>query len=413
MNKQVTGKWAIVALACTVLLLFVPNYAQYQLSPLAHLVMPTYDLDPARFSMLFSAAMIPGVLLSLVAGLLCDRFGAKRVVGLAGIVSAAALIARIFAPDFGTLFACMLVAGILATFLNTNIAKIMGSWFPPEHVSVAVGIGLAGATLSMAVGLGTSALFPSLQAIFVFTAALAVIAVAAWWLFFKDGPRSAQGVPASEDSSAPEAEGPASPADQPSLSECLKVVLRSRNVWFVGIALGMDMAATMCIITFLPQVLQATRGFDPTVAGALSSVVTFGTLAGSVLAPVIYGRVGRFKPVAVALAIIAAAGTAFAWQLPEGPVMLVCFFLTGFSLGGLLAMFVSAIVLLPEIGPVYAGTAGGVGATLQLLGAVAIPSYILAPILGTNYSALYGIAGILCLVVAVCAIALPEVLKRD
>ena len=402
MDKKSAGGWAIVALACTVFLLFVPNYAQYQLSPLAHLVMPAYNLDTAQFSMLFSAAMIPGILLSLIAGLLCDRFGAKRVVGLAAIVSVAALIARIFAPSFGALFACMGIVGLLATFLNTNIAKIMGSWFPPEKVGIAVGIGLAGATFSMVVGMGTSAFFPSLQAIYIFTAIVGVVATIAWWLLFKDGPRSAKA-----------ASGAGGNAEQPSLSECLKVVLKSRNVWIVGAALGLDMAATMCILTFLPTVLQTTRGFDPTVAGALSSVVTLGELGGSVLTPLINARVGRFKPVAIVFAIIAAAGVAFAWQLPEGPVMLVCFFLTGFSLGGMLAMFVSVIVLLPEIGPVYAGTAGGVGATLQLFGAVVIPSYILAPILGTNYTALYGIGGALCLLIAVCAFVLPEVLKRD
>ena len=404
MKKGASNGWAIAALACTVLLLFVPNYAQYQLSPLAHLVMPAYGLDSAQFSMLFSAAMIAGILLSLVAGLLCDRFGVKRVVGIAAIISVAALIARVFASSFGALFACMALAGLVATFLNTNIAKIMGSWFPPEQVGLAVGIGLAGATLSMAVGLGTSALFPSLQAIFIFTAVVAVIALAAWWLFFKDGPRGAQG--------ASQAEAGDAPAAQPSLSDCLKVVLKSRNVWLVGVGLGLDMAATMCIVTFLPQVLQATRGFDPTAAGALSSVVTFGNLAGSILAPLINARVGRFKPVAIVLAVVAAAGTAFAWQLPEGPVMLVCFFLTGFSLGGLLAILVSVIVLLPEIGPVYAGTAGGIASTLQLFGAVVIPSYILVPILGTNYPMLYGIGGILCLVAAACIFVLPEVLGR-
>ena len=400
MNKKQSERRALVALACTVLLLFVPNYAQYQLSPLAYLVMPAFELDSAQFSMLFSAAMIPGILLSMVAGLLCDRFGAKRVVGIAGAVSVVALVARVFASDFGTLFACMALAGVLATFLNANIAKIMGSWFPPDKVGLAVGIGLAGATLSMAVGMGTSALFSSLEAVFTFTAVIAVAALAIWWLLFKDGPRSTQ--PASL------SDGSATPKTQPSLVDCLKVVLKSRNVWLVGVALGMDMAATMCILTFLPQVLQSTRGFDPTVAGALSSVVTFGNLAGSIFAPLIYARVGRFKMMVTMLAAMAAAGTAFAWQLPEGPVMLACFFLTGFSLGGLLAMLVSAIVLLPEIGPVYAGTAGGVGATLQLLDAVVIPSYVLAPILGTNYPVFYGIAGALCLVAGACALALPN-----
>ncbi|MBR0405820.1 MAG: MFS transporter [Eggerthellaceae bacterium] len=405
MDGKRASKGAIVALACTTLMLFVPNYSQYQLSPIAHLIMPAYDLDATQFSILFSSTMIAGILLSLVAGLLSDRFGVKRVVGIAAIISVAALVARIFAPNFATLFVCMALAGVVATFLNANLAKIMGSWFPPEKVGLAVGIGLAGATFSMAIGLGTSALFPSLKAIFTFTAVVGIIALVAWWLFFKDGPRGMQ--------ASPEAEAEGAPLAQPSLSECLKVVLKSRNVWLIGIALGMDMAATMCIVTFLPQVLQATRGFEPTAAGALSSVVTFGNLAGSILAPLILARVGRFKPVAIALAIISAAGTAFAWQLPDGPFMLVCFFLTGFALSGLMTVLVSAVVLLPEIGPVYAGTAGGVGATLQLFGAVVIPSYILMPIVGENWPVFYGIGGILCIVAAACVFVLPEVLKRD
>ncbi len=243
--------------------------------------------------------------------------------------------------------------------------------------------------------------------------------MAAWWLFFKDGPGNMR---ASSETEVVENEGIAdaaalapdgAPVSQQSLSECLKVVLKSRNVWLIGVALGMDMAATMCILTFLPQVLQTTRGFDPTAAGALSSVVTFGNLAGSILASLILARVGRFKPVAIVLAILAALGTAFAWQLPDGPVMLVCFFLTGFTLSGLMTVLVSAIVLLPEIGPVYAGTAGGVGATLQLFGAVVIPSYILMPILGENWPVFYGIGGILCVVAAACVLVLPEVLKRN
>ena len=202
MSKKPTGTWAIVALACTFFMLFVPNYAQYQLSPIAHWIMPAYELDSAQFSMLFSAAMIPGILLSLVAGLMCDRFGVKRVVAIAGAISVAALIARIFAPNFGALFVCMALAGVIATFVNANTAKIMGSWFPPEKVGIAVGIGLAGSTLAMLVGLGTSALFPSLQAIFVFTAVLAIVALAAWWLLFKDGPRSAQASPQQKADSA-------------------------------------------------------------------------------------------------------------------------------------------------------------------------------------------------------------------
>jgi len=475
MDGNRTSKWAIVALACTVLLIFVPNYAQYQLSPLAHLIMPAYDLDATQFSMLFSAAMVAGIFFSLVAGVMCDRFGVKRVVGIAAIVSVAALVVRVFAPNFGVLFVCMVLAGIVATFLNANMAKIMGSWFSPEKVGVAIGIGLAGSTLAMVVGLGTSAFFPSLQSVFIFTAFVGIVACAAWWLLFKDNPRSLQesdhfaakdaaiaqeskrsdagdasadqrleqydtgdatanrqleqydtGVASADqrpersdagDASAdkrPEQPGAAQSLEtQPSLSECLRVVLKSRNVWLIGVVLGLDMAATMCVLTFLPQVLQTTRGFDPAIAGALSSVVTFGNLTGSIFAPMIAAKVGRFKPVAIVFAVIAGAGTAFAWQLPDGPLMYAGFFLTGFALSGLMTLTVSMVVLLPEIGPLYAGTAGGVAGTLQLFGAVVIPSYILTPILGANYPVFYGVAGFLCLVAAACLFVLPEVFKRS
>lgn len=401
MEKRPIQGRAILALACTVLMLFVPNYAQYQLSPLAHLIMPTYDLDAAQFSMLFSAAMVAGIVFSLIAGILCDRFGVKRVVGIVSIVSVGALIVRIYAPNFAILFVCMVLAGLIATFVNANTAKIMGSWFPPEFVGVTVGIAMAGSTLAMVVGIGTSALFPSVQAVFIFTAIVAVVTLIAWWVFFKDGPNSTLGASGENDGTAT--------AAQPPLSECLKVALKSRNVWIVGVILGLNMASTMCILTFMPQVLQSTRGFDPTAAGALSSVITCGNLVGAIVVPIIGTRIGRFKPVAIVVATVSAFCTAFAWQMPEGPAMLVCFFLTGFTLSGIMTTLISVVVLLPEIGPVYAGTAGGVAATLQLFGAVVIPSYILTPILGTNYPVLYGIAGAMCLVVAACVFVLPEV----
>lgn len=51
-------------------------------------------------------------------------------------------------------------------------------------------------------------------------------------------------------------------------------------------------------------------------------------------------------------------------------------------------IFLSAPVLLEGLGTKYAGSAAGVISTLQLLGAVLIPTYILTPIAGENYSLL-------------------------
>ena len=55
-------------------------------------------------------------------------------------------------------------------------------------------------------------------------------------------------------------------------------------------------------------------------------------------------------------------------------------------------IFLSAPVLLEGLGTKYAGSAAGVISTLQLLGAVLIPTYILTPIAGENYSLLFMLA---------------------
>ena len=397
--KAGSGSWAYVVIACVMLMFFAPNYAQFQLSPLAHVIMPQYNLDATQFSALFSAAMIPGIALSLVAGLLCDRFGTKRTIAVGGAITALALIARIFAPDFTTLFICMVLAGVVATFVNANVGKIMGAWFDPSKLGIAVGVAFASGTFAQTVGMGTSAFFPSIDALFVFTAVLGVVALAAWIVFFRE---SALGEGAGEEEAVP----------HKPLGECLRVVLKSRNIWILGIALGLCMAGVMCVATFLPHALQNVRSFDPEHAGAVASIYTVGSLVGSLAIPVVNARVGRLKPVVIVLALVAAAGVAFGWQLPEGILMNAVLFVTGICLGGILVSLMSVPVLLPEIGPVYAGTGGGVAATLQLMGAVVIPSYIMTPIIGGNYTVFYFIAGALCVGIAVCVFLLPEVLKR-
>lgn len=67
-------------------------------------------------------------------------------------------------------------------------------------------------------------------------------------------------------------------------------------------------------------------------------------------------------------------------------------------LGASRPIFLSAPVLLEGLGTKYAGSAAGVISTLQLLGAVLIPTYILTPIAGDNYSLLFMLASI-CMVI--------------
>lgn len=65
-------------------------------------------------------------------------------------------------------------------------------------------------------------------------------------------------------------------------------------------------------------------------------------------------------------------------------------------------------MLLPEIGPAYAETAGGMIATLQLLGAFIIPAFIITPLAGTNFSMLFGLSSLFYALLGVVSLFLPE-----
>ena len=97
---------------------------------------------------------------------------------------------------------------------------------------------------------------------------------------------------------------------------------------------------------------------------------------------------------------------------PVGPLLGICMGVTGFMIGGMQPVLIAFPILLEEIGPVYAGTAGGFVSTMQLLGAVLVPSCVAAPLAGENMTALFGIGGVFMLLSFLLAMKLPELGRR-
>jgi NNP family nitrate/nitrite transporter-like MFS transporter len=60
-----------------------------------------------------------------------------------------------------------------------------------------------------------------------------------------------------------------------------------------------------------------------------------------------------------------------------------------------------------EIGPVYAGTAGGRMATVQLLGAVVFPTYVFTPLAGASYERYFLLVGVFMLVFCLLMVFVP------
>ncbi len=369
----------------------VPNYSQYQFSPLAARIIEQYSLTNGQFTSLFSAPLIPAVFLSFISGVLVDKYGFKIIVGISIVITAVGAIVKVFAGNYTTLYISMVLVGVSAGIVVSNAAKIIGSVFDPKKVGLIISMAITISTAVMIAAMSTTALLPSTKFAFVIVACFALVNVVFWYA----------AVPKRRKRNTEEL------AALPSIKKCLKTVLSNKYVWFAGIG-NFCVCGTMIALNSLISAALVSRGMSEASAGVVSSVSMFGNLAGSLFVPFIAHKTGKLRFILVVTSIVAAAGTAFSWLMPFGPILYISLFLTGVGLGTVLPQLVAINIKIPGIGSTYAGTAGGFVATLQLLGGVVMPTHIAAAIAGESLYVYFIVSGAFMLVCAVAMALLPK-----
>ncbi|OLN29816.1 MFS transporter [Desulfosporosinus metallidurans] len=387
-SKPSSYRWVILLVMW--LATFIGCLAQFQVAALAFKIIPDLHLTSSQFALIMSAPMLPAVLLSLVAGSLADRFGVKTVVTVGFAFSVVGVYFRYVATDFTTLFIMMVLAGLSSALLNANAAKLLGAWFPMEKMGTAMGLYFSSAATGITVALATSAMFPTIKSAYIAAGVFMLIVWIAWMALIKAKPKGAPEMPVMP------------------VTKYIGVVAQSKNVWLVGLGMMFFMGANMAFSGFLPNALNAVRGVDPVTAGLMASIVTIGTMLGAIVGPAMSDRVGRIKPFLAPICILGALTMYAAWIVPTGAVMWVTLFVLGIFMGISSPLLMTFPMLLPEIGPAYAGTAGGMIATLQLLGAFIIPAFIITPLAGSNFSMLFGLSSLFFLLLGVVSLFLPE-----
>lgn len=166
------------------------------------------------------------------------------------------------------------------------------------------------------------------------------------------------------------------------------------------------MGANVVMSSFVPTILQS-RGIDSVAAGYYASAYTIGSLVSCILVPMSAKKLGS-KNTFVVLDTCAFALVGFGWMAPEGFLLMAALFLAGFFVGGNMPLLMAVPIKLPDVGPKLAGTAGGLVATVELLGAVILPSYVLIPAAGGNLGVAFVLAGVCMLVSCAFTLLLPR-----
>ena len=274
--------WLTVILMC--LGVFVPSYAQYQFTALGARFIELTGITEVQYSSIITAPQAPGIFFSLIAGVLVDRFGVKKVLTVGFFLTAAGAVARIWSYTYPSMFICMFLIGINATLLNTNGPKIIGYWFEKRKINLIMGIFTAVINGSLAVGAGTGALFPEIKTAFAVSGLIACLASVLWVVFYNE--KKAPMLKREELSAE---------SNSPPVLECLRVVLKSPAVWMTGLALALLFIGSAVMSLFLPVALVRDRGVAETAAGAVSMSMMLGAMISCYVTPLIDMKLGKTR----------------------------------------------------------------------------------------------------------------------
>jgi predicted MFS family arabinose efflux permease len=234
-------RWVILGVAYLCSLSF--GILMNSVPPILSLVMDEFQLSYAQGGLLMSLFALPGIAISIPAGMLADRYGQKTI----GIICFALMIAgtAIFASgsSLPVLALGRIVAGAGAITLLVLSSQLLAQWFAGREMGTAMGI------FNTAVPLGTilSLNFLSLlaqnlgwRASAWISAAVPLIGLVVFIFLFASAPGTSQRM-------RPKGE-----------SFLQSIRLAGISIWIVGIAWILFNAAASSMFTFTPEFLQGS-----------------------------------------------------------------------------------------------------------------------------------------------------------
>ncbi|MGH8227138.1 MAG: MFS transporter [Steroidobacteraceae bacterium] len=382
-------RWMILAIMAVVF--FITSVAQFQLAGVAGSLGSRLHLDPMQFAMCLFAPYLMNFVFGIPVGMTADRFGTRAVGSVLLVASSVGLIGRTYAATgFASLFAWMLLFGFSMAFANALGAKIVRTWFKPEHVPLALGLLIACAGLGVGVGEATAPLMESLAGAFT----LAWVLFAATTVWFLIGFRTK----------------PAGQPDPPPqrVLEFVGIAARNRHVWVAGSAAFFLFAALAGAAGDLPGALAHVQGVSPAEAGLVGLPFGFGGALGGFFVPVILRRRRGTRVWLGSITAVGAALVVASLVVPFGPMTWACAIVGAFLTSGTLTLIVALPVMLREIGTTYGGSAGGIVSLLQTGGGFFVPTFAIALIAGPSPMATFAVIFALYVIAALLVLALPE-----
>lgn len=333
-------------------------------------VSEAFNLSDTQFGWVLSSFALGYALFQTPAGLLADRYGARRVLALIVALWSVFTALTGLAWSFASLLLFRFLFGVAEAGAYPTCARAFYAWLPTAERGLAQGINFSGSRLGAAFALPAVAwliVTAGWRGAFGILGALGVAWAFAWYAWFRNTPAEHPGVSEAERQLIAAGRPPADPVAQS--APRVGVLWRSRNV---RVAMGQYFASNFtfffCLTWLFPH-LQRTYQLDALYTGLLAGMPlvggALGNWVGGAVVDSLYRR-GRWResrqyPAIVGF-ILAALGllASLAFQSPVPAVLCLT-----------LAMFGSDMTLPPSWAfciDIGRSNAGAVSGTMNMAG---------------------------------------------
>jgi len=222
--------------------------------PLIPSVMRDFDINHAQAGLLMSIIFVPGVLVSIPAGMLIDRYGARRIGTLSTSLMVLGSSVVAISDSFQMALLGRLVFGVGGMIAIALLPSIVSQWFSMQELGRAMGV------YGMNLPFATLAAFPSVSILMLafgwryplyLDAALAVSGLAVFILVIKEGPLKLKSEKTAKVGQA----------------------VRNLEIWKAGGIWGFSFATVFAFTTWFPTLFERFRGTDPIYANLIATTI--------------------------------------------------------------------------------------------------------------------------------------------